>query len=299
MVKDAVDLRYWITVGFKLGRLEFLWGSTYKEAQQAFEESKQELIQMIDKEVPIDESSFRAFCNNILFYYMRHNEDYYSSILIGICLQRCALVGADSNESKNKELKDLAMSALNGIPNTFITDKDLLFTIIWNNRKKDDSIYSVAQDVFKAFFSSPNTQKVIKGPLDSTDNYVFISYSSKDSVIASKLRDLLEANKVKSWIAPDSIPVGSDYTEVIVDAIEGSSGVVLLLTENAQSSKWIPKELDIAITSDKVIFPIHLDSSEIIKSLRFRLTNSQMIEARGDVSSVFATLLTSIKKHMV
>ncbi|MBO4778801.1 MAG: hypothetical protein J5588_09965, partial [Bacteroidales bacterium] len=30
------------------------------------------------------------------------------------------------------------------------------------------------------------------------------------------------------WIAPDSIPVGSDYTEVIVDAIEGSSGVVLL-----------------------------------------------------------------------
>lgn len=253
---------------------------------------------MVDKEVPIDESSFPAFCNSILYYYMRYNEDCFCSILIGICLQRCSLVGAGSNEANNKEMKDLAVSALHGIPDTFIADKDLLFTIIWKNRNNVDSLYVAARDIFEAFFASSSMQKDAECALDPTDKYVFISYSSKDRIIASKLRDLLEANGVKSWIAPDSIPVGADYTEVIVDAIEGSSGVVLLLSENSQTSKWIPKELDIAITSDKIIFPIHLDSCEIIKRLRFRLTDSQVIEAHGDVSSVFAALLTSIKKHM-
>ena len=92
-------------------------------------------------------------------------------------------------------------------------------------------------------------------------------------------------------MAPTSIPGGADYSEVIVDVIEKNSGVVLVLTENSQESKWVPKELDIAITADKIIFPVHMDSVEIIKKIHFRITESQVIEAHGDVSAVFGSLI--------
>lgn len=106
---------------------------------------------------------------------------------------------------------------------------------------------------------------------------------------------MLENSGIACWMAPASIPGGADYSEVIVDAIETSSGVVLVLTENSQESKWVPKELDIAITADKVIFPVHMDFSAIIKKIHFRITDSQVIEAYGDVSAVFAPLIKAVR----
>ena len=106
---------------------------------------------------------------------------------------------------------------------------------------------------------------------------------------------MLENSGISCWMAPASIPGGADYSEVIVDAIEKSSGVVLVLTENSQESKWVPKELDIAITADKVIIPIHMDSSSIINKIHFRITDSQVIEAYGDVSSVFEPLIKAVR----
>ncbi|MGN8963489.1 hypothetical protein [Bariatricus sp. HCP28S3_D3] len=82
---------------------------------------------------------------------------------------------------------------------------------------------------------------------------------------------------------------------MIVDAIEKSFGVLLVLTENSQKSKWVPKELDIPITADKIIFPVHIDSSAIIKKIHFRITDSQVIEANGDVSAVFEPLIKAVR----
>ena len=116
-----------------------------------------------------------------------------------------------------------------------------------------------------------------------------------DHDIATNIRNMLEKTGIMCWMAPESIPAGADYSEVIIDAIENSSEVVLVLTENSQESKWVPKKLDIAITSDKVIFTLHMDTSTIVKKIHFRITDSQVIEAYGDVSSVFEPLVKGVR----
>lgn len=295
MVLNKSNMNYWIMTGFKLGRLEFLWGSTMQEAVEVFDSSKREILQMIGSEVPVDKSDFQSFCNSIIYYYMRNDTEVLSMILIGVCTQRCMLVGASADEKYNETLKELAKSSINSLPDSVIDDKDLLFSVIWKNRSKDT--YSIASAIYDAFFATHNTS-FVNPVCCATDKYFFISYSSLDKDIALNLKELLEENGIKCWMAPDSIPVGSDYTEVIVDAIEKSCGVVLMLSENSQNSKWVPKELDIAITADKVIFPIHIDRSAIVNKLRFRLSDSQIIEAYGDVSSIVSELLYSLKKHI-
>ena len=44
---------------------------------------------------------------------------------------------------------------------------------------------------------------------------IFISYSSKEYELAKKLKIYLEKNKISCWMAPDSIPKGSNYSNEI------------------------------------------------------------------------------------
>ena len=127
---------------------------------------------------------------------------------------------------------------------------------------------------------------------------MFISYSSKDAESAKIVKGYLEKNGINAWIAPDSIPIGSEYTQVIVDAIEKSSGVILILSGNSQNSPWVPKELDIAITSEKVIFPIRIDDAVLNNKMRFRLSNSQITDAMGQLEKKLPVIIEAIKSSV-
>lgn len=51
---------------------------------------------------------------------------------------------------------------------------------------------------------------------------VFISYSTKTTTKAEKVRDFLESNGVKCWMAPRDLnnAGGQEYSELIAEAIE-------------------------------------------------------------------------------
>ena len=123
---------------------------------------------------------------------------------------------------------------------------------------------------------------------------VFISYSSLNYDKALELYSVLTNNGIECWMAPDSIPAGSDYAEEIPTAIEECSAFVVVLTKEAQESKWVPKELDAAITCDKVVVPFHMDDSALKKAFNFRLTNVQRIEAFGRISEAYQDLLSRL-----
>lgn len=293
-------MNFYIILGFNLGRLEFLWDSPFEAGRKAFEPSKQQLLQMLGDDIHPDETSYQSFCQSIMYHYMKNNVESYAFIMMGISLQRASLLKAClDDEGKREELTQLARSPIDSIPTSIVDDKDLLFSIIIKNR--DKSISEVSALIHQAFFAMDgedamsHTNQKSRVPDGTEEKYLFISYSSKDRVIAEKLKGLLENSAIRCWMAPSSIPVGSDYTEVIVRAIEKSSGVVFLLSQNSQNSQWVPKELDIAISADKVIFPIHIDEEEIIKKIHFRITDSQIIEARGNVDSIFKELVNSIQ----
>jgi len=107
---------------------------------------------------------------------------------------------------------------------------------------------------------------------------IFISYSSLEYGNAYALKQVLEANGISCWMAPQSIPSGSDYTREIPKAIQSCDIFLLVLSAASQASRWVPKELENAINEGKIIIPFHTDESSLTDSFNFMLSNVQRIE---------------------
>ena len=124
---------------------------------------------------------------------------------------------------------------------------------------------------------------------------VFISYSSKEYDKANALKQVLEANEISCWMAPQSIPSGSDYSREIPKAIKSCEIFLLILSEASQVSRWVPKELDNAINEGKIIIPFHTDESNLTEGFNFMLSNVQRIEAFSRLSDAYKQLIDQIK----
>ena len=96
---------------------------------------------------------------------------------------------------------------------------------------------------------------------------IFISYKSEEYPEASWVKSVLEENGLSCWMAPMSIPGGSSYAEEIEDAIENCRVYVLILSQKAQESKWVQKELDMALNREKVILPFMIENCRLQKAL--------------------------------
>lgn len=291
--KKEEMFRYWLQFGYKLGRMEFIWGGL-PETEQEFDKALNELLFMIGESFNPSLENYIDFSEQILLYYQREDVFIYSSILIGICLQRYQLSLVLSGDNQNL-LKRLAKSALDGIPQSFIPDKDFLFSAITSC--KDASLPKSCSRLIEAIDIMNDQETSINDTfhvVHEDNKYVFISYSTKDLDYIKTIKKQLKNKAIKYWIAPDSIPAGGEYTELIVNAIENSSAVLLVLSENSQESLWVPKELDIAISSEKIIIPIHIDKSALNKKMRFRLSNSQIAEASENFEQKLTDIISVI-----
>ena len=117
------------------------------------------------------------------------------------------------------------------------------------------------------------------GDFSMTPGYVFISYSSKEYAQANELRQLLQNNGISCWMAPESIASGSNYATAIPSAIRGCSVFLLLLTQASQESRWVPREVDVAINSGKRIIPYMIQNCPITDTFDFYLIGVQRLEA--------------------
>ncbi len=123
---------------------------------------------------------------------------------------------------------------------------------------------------------------------------VFISYKSEEWKEAELIKSALEDKGISCWIAPRDIPGGSNYAREIDRAIDNCSVLVLVLSSIAQKSKWIPKELDCAINSNKIILPFQLEECPLEGGFRLYLTNIQMYQAYRDKSGELNRLVGDI-----
>lgn len=127
------------------------------------------------------------------------------------------------------------------------------------------------------------------------ENFVFISYSSREVEIANQLKHILETNGVPCWMAPQSIPAGSDYGREIPKAIEKCKTFLLLLSDASQNSNWVPKEVGLAIGKGKIVVPFQIDNAAISEAFNFYLTNSQRISAYNRMTEAYQELLNRLK----
>lgn len=108
---------------------------------------------------------------------------------------------------------------------------------------------------------------------------VFISYSTKNADYAFQLRDGLEKAGIRCWIAPDCIPTGSCYLEEIPLALSSAPIFALILTPEAENSKWVPKELEVAIDTQCSLIPIQMEDYKMGLRFRFALAAEQIFPA--------------------
>ena len=113
--------------------------------------------------------------------------------------------------------------------------------------------------------------------LASSKPKLFISYSSKQIELATKIRDQLEKNDISCWMAPYSIPAGSSYQELIPAALSQVEAVVLILSPDAEESRWVQKEIGTAIGANKIIVPYSIGSYDISKRFKFLLDGEQIL----------------------
>ena len=124
---------------------------------------------------------------------------------------------------------------------------------------------------------------------------VFISYKSEEYEIAGQIRALLEQHHYPCWMAPESIPAGSNYMLEIPKAIRTCDLFILIISEASQKSQWVQKEIDRAVKFNKYILPFHVDDSELSDAIDFVLSNNQRIVAYQNFELAFQELLHAVR----
>ena len=131
--------------------------------------------------------------------------------------------------------------------------------------------------------------------------YVFISYSTKDRDGARQVREFLESEGIKCWMAPRDIPPGSNYAYVIERAISNCAVFLLLVSRDSAQSVWVNKEVLYAlgklqsegrVQAAWLSKPFDLEESE--SGMAFALQDVQIESnlTEGDSSSILYCFLT-------
>lgn len=130
-----------------------------------------------------------------------------------------------------------------------------------------------------------------------TNRDVMISYSQPDKQIADEICTGLETRGINCWIAPRNIPPGADYQEAIVDAINGSTVFVLVLSSHSNESPFVRREVTIALTKRVTIIPVRIEDVPPSKAMEFLISTPQWIDAyTPPLASHIAHLADSVQK---
>jgi hypothetical protein len=124
---DHNTARYGVSLGWDLGRYEFLRDSPFPEAQQAVPALESDILSLLTADGfpnPSLGPSAPELIHTVLLYYGAKDIRKHASILVGIAAMRASLVGASSDATHNDELKQLVLSTLQDIDSSVIADKE-------------------------------------------------------------------------------------------------------------------------------------------------------------------------------
>lgn len=126
---------------------------------------------------------------------------------------------------------------------------------------------------------------------------VFISYPSADKAAADGVCHGLEARGIRCWMAPRDVIPGSDWQTSLLDAISDARVVVLLFTENANSSEHIKREITAAFEGGAVVIPFRMENVTPKGALRYHLTGVHWLDAfAGEITPHVEQLAETIKR---
>lgn len=125
------------------------------------------------------------------------------------------------------------------------------------------------------------------GIIVSSRNSIFISHSSSDTAIAMKIYNGLKSLGYSPWMANVDVTGGANYAQIVIEALESSTAVVVVLTESAIKSQHVKREVNIAIDKEITLIPLNLSGNSNIMPLlsgdwKYWLTIVQIIKPKDD-----------------
>lgn len=123
---------------------------------------------------------------------------------------------------------------------------------------------------------------------------VFISYQRNSLSFVLSLSDFLEKNGVYTWYAPRNIRISAKWPEKLYEAIANCKALLLLYTDEADKSKHVMREVNIADSEDKPIIWMRLDNSQPSKTLKYFLSLIQSIDYESKKKEEIEYILLNI-----
>ena len=108
---------------------------------------------------------------------------------------------------------------------------------------------------------------------------VFISYSSGDKTIADAVCAKLENRKIRCWIAPRDVPAGQPFASSIVNAINESRVIVLVLSTGSNKSVHVLREVSEAVDKGLPIIPLRIEDVEPSTEMRYYIKSLHWLDA--------------------
>ena len=108
---------------------------------------------------------------------------------------------------------------------------------------------------------------------------VFISFASSDKTVADAICNLLERREIRCWMAPRDICPGATWAGEIVDAIAASKVAIVVVSDAANESPQVLREVERAVESELIIIPFRIDDIHLSKSLKYFMSSCHWLDA--------------------
>lgn len=105
---------------------------------------------------------------------------------------------------------------------------------------------------------------------------VFLCHSSKDKPWVRVLAERLTADGVVVWLDEAELNIGDSLVEKIASGIEKMDFVAAVISENSVASRWVQKELNLAMTKEikgrrVTVLPLLISDCTVPETLRDKL----------------------------
>jgi hypothetical protein len=123
---------------------------------------------------------------------------------------------------------------------------------------------------------------------------VFVSYTKNDKVVADSIVATLESSDIRCYYAPRDIKPGEDWGKAITDAIRGCKIFLLVFSGSSNHSRRVLDELNLAISTEKIVLPFRIENLEPSDAMMLHLTSRHWLDAYSPSWEKYLTNLTGV-----
>lgn len=124
----------------------------------------------------------------------------------------------------------------------------------------------------------PASEPLVKGNGDRPQPMLFLSYGTPNAVEARELRRILSESGYRVWMAPDDIRGPESWPDQVLNAINKSSMMVVLVSSDALASRHVGREVNLAIEQGKPLLPVRVADVKVSGTLAYLLALVQWVD---------------------